>query len=196
MRDNLSIGGAGFSLQVIAERWGMSVFPDWERFAVPQKREETGCIPTGYEMILRAAGATGIEFATFQDDFDLDKDRKQHEGFRNNFESVAAAVRAKYPQVVFESRRFDPGCGQDKLRFIEDHVSKKQPLLISLAKAPYSGRGWHIMPVVDMDESSLTLLEIMRTDGAKDTKELPKTELVRIHNNYPGGDNVAFLKSY
>jgi len=40
----------------------MSVFPDWRRFVIPQQRVMTGCIATGYEMILRAAGAQGIDF--------------------------------------------------------------------------------------------------------------------------------------
>lgn len=50
----------------------MSVFPNWQNFAVHQRRSRSGCIPTGYEMILRAAAADGVDFAKFQDDFDLD----------------------------------------------------------------------------------------------------------------------------
>jgi hypothetical protein len=87
----------------------MSVFPDWQKFAVPQRRQVTGCIPTGYEMILRAAGAAGIDLAQFQDDFDLDKDLVPPQAPRNNFKSVAAAVAARYPAVVFEVVEFGPG---------------------------------------------------------------------------------------
>jgi hypothetical protein len=54
----------------------MSAFPDWQGCIVKQKRRETGCIPTGYEMILRAAGINHVTFDTFQDEFDLDKNLK------------------------------------------------------------------------------------------------------------------------
>ena len=50
----------------------MSVFPEWEKYAVPQRRQLSGCIPTGYEMLLRAAEVPDIDFDTFQDEFDLD----------------------------------------------------------------------------------------------------------------------------
>ena len=36
-------------------REARSVFPGWQQFAVHQRRAATGCIPTGYEMLLRAA---------------------------------------------------------------------------------------------------------------------------------------------
>ena len=55
----------------------MSVFPDWEKYAVHQRKPDTGCIPTGYEMLLRAAGIAGIDFQTFQEEFDLDLRRAQ-----------------------------------------------------------------------------------------------------------------------
>jgi hypothetical protein len=172
----------------------VSVFPDWRSFAVPQRRLATGCIPTGYEMILRAAGAQGIDFAAFQDQFDLDKVRQPHEPYRNNFESVAAAVQVRYPSVSFKVARFTRGDGASKLRFVEEHVSHKRPLLISLAQTPFGGGGWHIMPVVDMDDHTLTLLNIVRPDGNMQLQKLPKSELVRIHDNYPGGDDVAYLE--
>jgi hypothetical protein len=172
----------------------MSVFPDWQKFAVPQRRQATGCIPTGYEMILKAAGAMGIDFAKFQDEFDLDKDLMPSQAPRNNFKSVAAAVTARYPAVVFQVREFGPGLGSNKLRFVEEQVTKKRPLLISLAQAPFNGMGWHIMPVVDMDETSLILLRVIRPDGSRELQRLLKSELVRIHNEYPGGNDVAFLE--
>lgn len=172
----------------------MSVFPDWQSFAVPQRRLATGCIPTGYEMILRAAGVQGIDFASFQDQFDLDAARQPHEPYRNNFESVAAAVQARYPSVRFSVARFAQCDGAGKLRFVEEQVSQRRPLLISLAQSPFGGGGWHIMPVVDMDDSILTLLNIVRPDGSAEIQRLPKSELVRIHDNYPGGDDVAYLE--
>src|SRR5262245_59970801 len=135
----------------------MSVFPDWQRYAVHQQRPKTGCIPTGYEMILRSAGRH-VDYASFQDEFDLDKNWKPGDTFLNNFESVAAAVRARYPDVVLRSEAFPKGDGVSKLAFVEKHLSMKRPLLVSVAQTPFGGDGWHIMPVVDMDHDSLTLL--------------------------------------
>lgn len=184
----------------------MSAFPDWKKFAVPQRRPATGCIPTGYELILRAAGAAGIEFATFQDEFDFDKDR-QLLSFRhpirslrallrprNNFETIAAAVEQKYPGVKFRVERFEKGKGNEKLAFIERYVTQRRPLLISLALEP-AGSGWHIMPVVDLDDENLTLLNMMLPDGECCMQTVSRADLVRIHDELPGGDDVAYLEA-
>ena len=96
----------------------MSLFPDWQRYAVTQRRGMTGCIPTGYEIILRAAGAQGIDFDSFQDDFDLEKDLPPDAPRVNHFGSVANAVKAKYPSVVFSHRSFAKGEGLQKLAFV------------------------------------------------------------------------------
>ncbi len=79
----------------------MSAFPNWEKFAVVQRRPNSGCIPTGYEMLLRAAKTENIDYETFQDDFDLDEDRYRSEHPQNDFESVAKVVNEKYPHVNF-----------------------------------------------------------------------------------------------
>ena len=84
----------------------MSAFPDWPKFVVKQKRPASGCIPTGYEMILRAAGVKNVNFTTFQDDFDLDQNAKPGDQGKNNFDSVAKAVQAKYPHVHLKKRDF------------------------------------------------------------------------------------------
>ena len=50
-----------------------SASPDWKRFAVFQRRPLSGCIPTGYETLLRAANIEGIDLDSLQDDFYLDQ---------------------------------------------------------------------------------------------------------------------------
>jgi hypothetical protein len=173
----------------------MSVFPGWQEFAVPQKRPGSGCIPTGYEFILRAAGAKGIDWSRFQDEFDLDRERRGTEPSRNNFKAVASAVAARYPHVSFQVAEFASGRGCEKLQFIEQHVSRREPILISLALAPFGQDGcWHIMPVVDMDESGLVLLHSMQPNGQPNTMQLAKAELVRIHDEFDGGNDVAYLE--
>ena len=172
----------------------MIAFPDWQRFAVAQRREMTGCIPTGYEMILRASGATGIDFDSFQGDFDLDKDLPPGAARVNHFGSVAAAVRQKYPSVVFAFRSFAKGDGAAKLAFIEEQLANRRPVLVSLALPPPGEGGWHIMPVVDLDDDSLTLLWSMSPEGRATLLKLPKPDLVRVHDLFPGGEEVAYLE--
>lgn len=171
-------------------------FPNWQNFAVRQRRPDTGCIPTGYEMLLRAAGALDIDFDSFQDDFDLDKDLKSGESHTNNFESVADAVRKTYPRVNFRRMSFAAGKGADKLKFVEDRIVKKQPVLVSIAQKPFGGKGWHIMPVVDAADDELVLLKEIKPHSKPKTLRLRKDKFVWIHNQYNGGDDVAYLKEW
>jgi len=169
----------------------MSVFPEWEQYAVHQRREMTGCIPTGYEMLLRAAGVEGIAFDTFQDEFDLEGGPLRDRTERNNFTSVADAVRRKYPHVVFKCEVFQHGGGKKKIERIEELIQQHKPVLVSIALTPRGG--WHIMPVVDAEDDELIMLEGMLADGKKCTKGIRKDELVRIHEEYPGGNDIAYL---
>ena len=45
-----------------------SLLVGWEKNAVVQRKLDTGCIPTGYEYLLRSAGVEGIDYAKFQDE--------------------------------------------------------------------------------------------------------------------------------
>lgn len=171
----------------------MTVFPDWRKFVVPQRRPQTGCIPTGYEILVRAAEIPNIDLDSFQDDFDLDKEKDFKAGDKpeNNFESVSAAIKAKYPAIVFESISFDTG--KEKIDFINKRIAQKQPILLSLAMEPLGGQGWHIMPVVDADDEIFTLLVIMTQDGKTVLREINKRMIAQIHDRFEGGKEVAFL---
>lgn len=166
----------------------MSVFPNWQKYAVAQKRPATGCIPTAYEFLLRTANASGIDFSTFQDDFDLDRNGGTPQ---NNFTSVATAVQKKYPFVGFNVREFKTGA--EKLEFVEQRLRAKQPTIISLTLRPEGG--WHIMPVVDADQDALTLLWSIDSSGNVKTARITKVEFVRVHDQWPGGKDVAYLES-
>jgi|GEM_PF-909803 len=170
----------------------MNAFPGWQKYAVHQRRAKTGCIPTCYEILLRAAGITGIDYASFQDDFDLD----QHGGApRNNFTSVAEEVQRKYPFVKFTCDSFSKGNGDKKLARVEGFISDRKPVIVSLANAPFGGLGWHIMVVVDATEDDLTLLYCVDRDGVAETRTISKNGFVRIHDDYPGGDEIAYLSN-
>jgi hypothetical protein len=171
-----------------------SAFPDWKRFAVRQRRPLSGCIPTGYEMPLRAANVQSVDLVSFQDEFDLDQDIAEGVPPRNNFDSVADAVRAKYPHLIFKSVSF--AAGADKLAFLGELIAAQQlPVLVSLFMAAIfeGGGGWHIMPVVEASDDELTLLHSVLPDGRCQVLRVPKSELVRIHDEFPGGKEVAYL---
>jgi len=171
----------------------MTAFPDWKKYIVPQRRIQTGCIPTGYEILTRAAGIENIDLSLFQDDFDLDKDKDFNAGDRpeNNFISVASAVRDKYPDLIFECVTFETGA--EKVSFIDERIRLHQPVLISLSMAPLNGVGWHIMPVVDADDETFTLLMVMDHDGKLNLMKIYKQLIVEIHDRFDGGKDVAFL---
>jgi hypothetical protein len=49
------------------------------------------------------------------------------------------------------------------------------------------------MVVVDASEEDLTLLEYVHQNGITETKRISKLEFIRIHNEFLGGDEVAYL---
>lgn len=171
----------------------MSVFPNWEKYAVHQRRQDSGCIPTGYEMILRAAQVQGINFDTFQDEFDLDKGKLLFDEKENNFETVANAIQEKYPYVQIQREIFPRGKGDEKLKLIEECLENGKPVLVSLSLAPFGKNGWHIMPIVDANEAEVFLLWYVQSNDRKEVSKLLKSELVRIHDEYKGGNDVAYL---
>jgi hypothetical protein len=146
-------------------------------------------------MLLRAAGAQGVDFQTFQDDFDLDKDRQPGVDPRNNFTSVAGAIRQRYPHIQIRIEDFPKGAGAEKLACVEEKLNNQQLILIALNMEPLAGRpvGWHIMPVVDMDEDNLVLVYVIHLDGRPELIQLPKAAFIAIHENFPGGGDVAYL---
>jgi len=145
-------------------------------------------------MLLRAADVQGVDLDSFQDEFDLDQDIAKGVPPRNNFDSVADAVRAKYPHLVFKTVSFSTGA--DKLAFIEEMIAAQhRPVLVSLFMgAVFQGSaGWHIMPVVEASDDELTLLHSVLADGRCQVLRVQKGELVRIHDEFPGGKEVAYL---
>ena len=108
--------------------------------------------------------------------------------------SVAAAVRAKYPDVHFEEKSFSKG--KDKIAFIDECLARQRPILVSIAQLR-SGRlaGWHIMPIVDATADAYLLLRFVQKNGTPITEWTKKSTIARIHDTYRGGKEVAFLKT-
>ena len=168
----------------------MAAFPNWQNFLVRQQRPATGCIAASYEMLLRAAGVPNINFATFQDDFDFEKNGVVPGGERNNFESVRAAVQLQYPHVEICIERWAMGDGHAKVAFIDSQIAQEWPTLLSL---PVPG-GWHIGPVIDADKDRYRLLHYVDLQGNAVDQWVEKAWVAHVHDAQAGGDDAAFLK--
>lgn len=119
----------------------MAELSKWKSVLVHQRNAQTGCIPTGYEWMLKYANVSKVNYATFQDDFDLIQKRLG----ANDFVSIKKAIDAQYGDVGIRTQGFsDP---QVKIAFMQKRVANDQPCLISLAICC----GWHVMPVIGCD---------------------------------------------
>lgn len=113
---------------------------NWQRIVVPQQHEK-GCVPTGYEWMIRYLGIQGVNLDTFQEDFNLEL---KNEG-RNSFRPVAEKIMETYTYISIQIRN-DFADGKEKIDFIEALIEKQIPCIMSLAVGE---RQFHIVPVVD-----------------------------------------------
>jgi len=173
----------------------MGDLASWKDWMVHQKRWVTGCIPAGYEMLLRAAEVEGVDYSTFQDEFDLDVGKDLTKELpSNNFDSVAKAIQKKYQFIHFAYKRFIKAEGVDKLHFVETKLAISQVVLVSLSMKPLAGNGWHIMPIVESNENQLTFLYYVDHKMIPKTLVVEKAQFVEIHDNYDGGKDIAWLE--
>lgn len=164
----------------------MPELTNWKRHLVVQRDPVLGCIPTGYEWMLRVAEIQGISLATFQDDFNLQALGRGE----NNFDTIADAVECTYSHVRIRRRSF--GQGQEKIDFIRSLIESKTPCLVSLTLTPRGG--WHIMPVVYIDDQIIRLILEVDPTGLIHCVELRFKEAIRRHDQWPGGNNIAWLE--
>lgn len=157
----------------------MTQLLDWSKTIVPQ-RHESGCVPTGYEWLIRYLKIQGVNLGTFQEDFDL--------GQNNRFDSVSAKIRSVYPTINIKLQSFTKGI--DKVNHVKSLLEEQKPCLISLALG--NGLGWHIMPVVRIDE---TIQLIHHTDAEGNyTWVFPVAEIVWRHDYLQGGNDVSWIE--
>jgi hypothetical protein len=158
----------------------MAQLSDWTKTVVPQ-RHESGYIPTGYEWLIRYLKIQGVDFKTFQEDFDL--------GQGNSFGSVSAKIRSVYPAINIKVQSFNKGI--DKVNRIRSLLEEQKPCLISLALG--NGQGWHIMPVVRIDEATIQLIHHADADGHC-TWIFPVAEIVWRHDCLQGGKDISWIE--
>lgn len=153
---------------------------NWEKLVVLQ-RHDTGCVPTGYEWLLRYLNVKGVNFDTFQEDFDL---QLCHEGM-NNFQDVAAKVNATYPNVKINLKSFTTG--KEKVEFVGRLINDGTPSLLSIAYSTLGG--WHIVPVVSIDD---TTIKVIWTGNQ--TRVFAESDIVNRHDNWAGGKDIAWIE--
>ena len=163
----------------------MTELPNWNKYLVMQCDPELGCIPTGIEWMLRTVEFPGIDFAKFQDEFNLQANGRG----ANDFVSIANAVQAKYPNVKIEHREF--AIGEEKVAFVRYLLEKGIPCLLSLALQP-SGR-WHIMPIIYIDDRVMKTIWSVGSDGKPVIHKYSLADIVNRHNRWAGGKDVAWL---
>jgi hypothetical protein len=152
---------------------------DWNKTLVRQ-RHESGCIATGYEWLIRYLKIQGVNLGTFQEDFDL--------GSANSFDSVSAKIRSVYPAIDIKVESFTLGI--DKVTRIKSLIEEQKPCLISVSLG--YGQGWHIMPVVRIDET-VQLIHHADVDGLC-TWVFPIAEIAWRHDYLKGGQDISWIE--
>ena len=121
-----------------------------------------------------------MNLETFQEDFDLGQD--------NSLDSVSAKIRSVYPAINIKVQSFAKGI--DKVNRIKSFLEEQKPCLISLALD--NGLGWHIMPVVRIDE---TIQLIHHSDANGHCIWLfPIAEIVWRHDCLQGGHDISWIE--
>jgi hypothetical protein len=81
--------------------------------------------------------------------------------------------------------------GVDKVNCIKSLLDEQKPCLISLALG--DGKGWHIMPVVRIDETTIQLIHHADADG-QCTWVFPVAEIVWRHYYLQGGHDISWIE--
>jgi hypothetical protein len=162
----------------------MPELKDWRNTLVMQENGQTGCIPVGYEWMIKYKNTEGVNFDTFQRDFDLGGDR-------NSFENVAREVMNCYPHITIHLRDFADG--NEKVNFIQSLLEAGHPCLISYYFV--IRQTYHIMPVVYINEQRLEAIDYVEQIDPPIIKIFVerRDEVIRSHSRYPGGKDIAWL---
>jgi len=123
-----------------------------------------------------------VNLQAFQEEFDL--------GQNNNFDSVTAQIRSRYPAISIQIQRFTRG--SEKIERIKSLIEEQTPCLISLALD--RGNGWHIMPVVRIDDTAIEMIHDADASG-NHTWRFPIATIVWRHDNLQGGNDISWIDS-
>lgn len=163
----------------------MAELSHWKDIVVPQRHILTGCIPTGYEWMIRYLGIEGVDLETFQEDFDLEL---RSEG-SNSFRPIAEKIKEKYNHIDIETKGFQDG--KKKIEAIKHLIQDDIPCLISMAK-PYGG--YHIAPVVYADDTKIKVVWEVDKAGNNQVVEFSTANIVQLHTQRQGGKDIAWIE--
>ena len=93
-----------------------------------------------------------------------------------------------YPTLNIKVQIFTNGI--DKVNRVKSLLEQQKPCLISLAQG--NGQGWHIMPIVQIDET-IQLIHHADTDGHC-TWVFPVAEIVWRHEYLQGGHDISWFE--
>lgn len=165
----------------------------WQSHFVRQNRPDSGCIPWGFEILLRIEGASDIDFGEFQNRFDLDKEHNRQP--RNNFRSVSDEIMLHYPHISISVMDFPIDHGQEKAERIEALVCQGKPVLVSIPLKPFGYPGWHVMPVIEFSNDDYLMLHSVSSLGRPQVLTITKDDLINAHASYQGGHDIAYVES-
>jgi hypothetical protein len=165
----------------------MARLNDPDRVCVVQRNPFTGCIPAATEWILRYHGAEGINFDSFQEDFD----RFVLRGENNNFETVKGDVAGAHPHVELEVERFPKGDGAQKVARMEQLMAEDKACVLPL----FVPNGFHAVPVIEVDERIVRVRWMNHAANRDQTVTLPRAFVVNAHDKKNGGHELLVVKS-
>lgn len=159
-----------------------SLLVGWEKNAAVQSKGDS-CVATGFAYLLRSAGALGIDYAKFEDEFDL--------GALNDYPTVARAIERKYPDVRFAWSHFKSS--EESMQFIERSIDEGRPIVLGLRG---SATSTHIVPVLGYDDKWVYYLNYAHADGTKDVRAIRRWELARRDQEWtPSTCQTAWLET-
>lgn len=159
----------------------MAKLDGYSNTLVKQRSPRTGCIPSGIEWMVRYMKVQGVNCASFQEDFDLEAQGRMG----NGFETVPAAVSKTYPQIATTPRAFENA--DDKIACIRDAIAQGTPCLVSLWQ---EGNGFHVVPVVEADDTSITVLWMDKETIEAQRRVFDYSEVRRLHDAVSGGRDI------
>ena len=160
----------------------MPILDGYSDVLVVQRILMSGCIPAGIEWMLRYLKIPNINFEGFQERHDL--------GNCNSFWSVAKHVMSEIAGIKIIDRQFS--YGKEKIEYIGQLIKESRPCLMSIALLS-SGR-WHIVPVVEVNGTFITVLWMDKPTIEEQKKKFTLVDIEQRHDSWKGGKDILFTE--
>lgn len=161
----------------------------WQNIVVPQKHMLSGCIPTGYEWLIRYLNIQGVRLDIFQEVFDLERwgQISCNPNLRGSFTSVSEFINQIYPQIQIRILAFKTGI--EKVNTIRYLISHDIPCIVSIAK---TDGGWHIAPAISIDDSVIKVIWDTN-QGTNVIVDYPIDYVIQLHDRIAGGNDISWI---